>query len=474
MSDRVSKSPMEFIVRLDCRGNIDVAKFSEAIAAELKRQPLFQANATVGHTHRDSFWRPASNCVPQIQWCDGDPDQGRGFPDEFAPIDLESEIGFRFYGWRSIPNDQDRIVMKFVYHHACCDGKGGFQFAENVFHRYQCLMDNKTRCSTDVPAVDEQQLLSRHLLSENKLSLKDRIWRALIVRPKRVAKMLLSKPRVFSSQARIGNDGEGATFADPPRQCTTELSEEETKQLGGFAKKLSASTNTILARELFHTLNDHFENSSNLNNDGNSQTHGTKASRNNRDLRIMVPFSLRDERHQSMPVANCVSIVYLETSSKALEDDNSGAPALVSELVRQVDYIRRWNLQFSWIESINTYARVWPIVRLLKFGRKSRSVTMAPIATTVMTNLGRVFNESELVDGQGEFAVKGLVVESVHVLPPCNATISVNFSVNFYGNCLTLDASYLPSLIAQETAAGMLGMWKRRILDSVAGSTVDS
>ena len=48
MSDRVSAAPMEFIVRLDCVGTIDAPKFSEAIMAELGRQPLFQANASVG------------------------------------------------------------------------------------------------------------------------------------------------------------------------------------------------------------------------------------------------------------------------------------------------------------------------------------------------------------------------------------------------------------------------------------------
>ena len=97
---------------------------------------------------------------------------------------------------------------------------------------------------------------------------------------------------------------------------------------------------------------------------------------------------------------------------------------------------------------------------------------MAPIATTVMTNLGRVFSEGELISN-GELSVKDLVVESVHVLPPCSSNIVVNFSVNFYGNRLTLDASYLGSELAQKAAESLLGSWKRRILDSATGSRIN-
>ena len=89
---------------------------------------------------------------------------------------------------------------------------------------------------------------------------------------------------------------------------------------------------------------------------------------------------------------------------------------------------------------------------------------MAPIATTVMTNLGRAFVNSDLINSDGEMAAKSLVVKSVHIAPPCNATVVVNFSVNFYGNRLTLDINYLPALLTHETAERVLNSWKRRIL----------
>ena len=473
MSDRVTASPMEFVVRLDCVGTVEVEKFADAVSAELERQPLLQANAVVRETHRRSYWRPASNCLPVIEWFEGDPDKGSGFPGNFAPIDLENEIGFRFYGWQYSVNGQPRIAMKFVYHHACCDGKGGIGFAEHAFHRYHALLENKSCAAKEIEEVDEQQILSRNLPAANKLSVSDRIWRALVVRPKRVAKMLISKPRLFSEKIGLPNDGDQDIFANPPRLCTTELSIEETKQLSVLASRLSATSNTILVRELFHVLGDCFKRDSNLFSDDGINPKEPAVGRQKRELRILIPFSLRDSRNSQMPSANCVSMAYLEANEKLLEADNYIDSVLVSDLVRQMSFIRRWNLQYSWIESIDLYAKVWPVVRLFKFRRKNRFGNMAPIATTVMTNLGRAFANSHLVNSAGEMETKSLVVKSVHVAPPCNAAVVVNFSVNFYGSRLTLDINYLPAMLTQETADRILGLWKRRILDSVSEMPVD-
>lgn len=458
MSDRISASPMEFVVRLDCVGDVDAAKLADAILVELKRQPLLQANATVGETHRESFWRPASNCTPKIQWCDGNPDQGRGVPDDFTPIDLENEIGIRFYGWRFLANDQTRIVMKFVYHHSCCDGKGGLAFADNVLHRYQLSMGETASPLGDVAVVDPQQVNRRNLPAASKSGILKRFWRTFVVRPKRAAKMLLSKPHIFRDDTRVPSASNEDIFSDPPRLCSTKLSVPETEQLGELAKKLSATSNTILARELFHSVNDWLT---------------VDSGHKRRNLRILIPYSLRDERHEQMPAANCVSMVYLEASEKMLEADSSDASVLLSEIVRQVDFIRRWNLQYSWIESIAFHGKIWPILKLFKF-RKQGSQNMAPITTTVMTNVGRAFSGSKLRNNDGEIAVDSLVVKSIYVLPPCSATVPFICSVNFYGNRLTLAVNYLPFLLRQETAEGILHSWKKRILASVAAVSDDA
>ena len=170
-----------------------------------------------------------------------------------------------------------------------------------------------------------------------------------------------------------------------------------------------------------------------------------------------------------MPAANCVSMAYLEANEKILEADSLDDPVLVSELARQVKFIRRWQLQYSWIETIDLLGRIRPITKFFKFRNKDRSQNIAPDATAVMTNLGRVFKGSELLNSEGEVAVNSMVVKSVHVSPPCSATVVINFSISFYRNRLTLDVNYLPSLLTKETAKGILDAWKQRLIATAAG-----
>ena len=476
MSDQISHSPMEMVVRLDCVGEIETAKFADAILAELKRQPLLQANATIGKTHRQSYWRPAANCDPEISWSEGNPDEGRGFPNDFVPINLDNEIGFRFYGWRFSADDRPRIVMKFVFHHACSDGKGGLGFVENTLHRYQCLMDEKVGQPSDLASVDEKQILNRNVPAANKLRVTDRIWRALVIRPKRFGNLLLSRPRLFTEYSRISNVSDKVVYADPPQQCSTELSLEETRQFSALTQTMSASSNTILARELFQAVNDCFKTEPRALRNEHTKTAATESDDKRREFQILIPFSLRDDRHKHMPVANCVSMTYVEASEKVLDSDSLNNPVLVSDLARQFNFIRRWNLQYSWVETINLYSRIWPIINFFDLRRMSRKhrqkkdrlKKMGPVTTTVMTNLGRAFSGSHLLNSAGEIAVKSLVVKSVHVSPPCSATVPLNFSINFYGNRLTLDANYLPSLLKRETAEGVLDSWKRRVVATTA------
>ena len=90
MTNDFSSSPMEFVFRVCGTGEIEEEAWAQAILNSLKQHPLLQANASVGPTHRKSSWRPASNKSPVIQWLVGDPNQGRGYPEDFRPIDSVS------------------------------------------------------------------------------------------------------------------------------------------------------------------------------------------------------------------------------------------------------------------------------------------------------------------------------------------------------------------------------------------------
>lgn len=438
MTNDFLSSPMEFVIRLCCVGEIDEAKFAAAISNALKQQPLLQANADVGPTHRQSYWKPAANVAPSVQWLDGDPNQGKGYPDDFETIDLRDEIGIRVYGWQYEVDGQSRIEIKFVFHHACCDGKGAVGFVEQVISEYQLLLGETL--DRNAVSLDCERILDRDRRQPYSFGMIDRVKRALLVRPKRVINMLFRSPAKLCWRPESTNE----LFADPPRLCSVTLDAETTKRLGAFAKSHAASTNAVVAAELFHVLNDCL-----------TDLNGSAAKTNL--LRIMIPFSLRDERHDQMPAANCVSMAYLEMQRDAIDR------GMLANLQQQMVFIRKWKIQYSWIEAIESYARFWPLIRVIKRFQKEDKATRQ-VATAVMSNLGRVFDGACGSESCGKLKAGKLEVETVHLVLPCHENQSVNFAINFYRDRLTLDVSWLPSLVSQQTAQSLLNDWQQRIL----------
>ena len=448
MSNEFSGALMEFVFRLCCTGPIDVESFDKAIVEALKHQPLLQANATIGPTHSTSYWRPATNLTPVIKWLEGDPNVGRAATDDFQPIKLENEIGFRFYGWQVQNDGQPRTEMRFVFQHACCDGKGAISFIEHVLCQYKLLKEGK--CET-MPRFDGDRIQVRDKHAMRSYSIIDRIWRTFIVRPKRAANMLLTKPLALDPPLEANTE----VAAVVPCQCSTTLSKEVTEKLGVHAKAVDATTNLVLARELFHVLGE-FRESNVPKSDGAS---------NGKLLRMLIPFSLRNETHQFMPAANCVSMAYFETKQDLLAQDDAGSPTLIADLVKQLTFIRKWQLQYAWIESIKTYARIWPVIKLLKRSKKKGDGRQ--VATTVLSNFGRVFSGGILASDQGKIKIDSLEIDTVHVVLPCTTKLSINFSVNFYAKRLTLDVSYLPSRVTRQTAQQLLESWRNRVLEAL-------
>ena len=452
MSNEFLGSVIEFAIRLCCTGQVDTERFNTAIVSALKQQPLLQANASIGPTHSSSYWQAAADPAPVIRWLDGKPAIGRAALEDFQPINLEREIGFRFYGWQFQIDGQPQTEMRFIFQHACCDGKGAVSFIEDVLCQYKLLKEGT--CSA-LPKFDGNRILLRDQHTLRSYPLADRIWRTFVVRPRRAANMLLTRP---VSMHCTTNDSPDVS-AMVARQCSVTLSQEATEKIGAYAHSLGATTNLILARELFHVLGDYLKTNST---DANKSLTSSL-------VRILIPYSLRNERHQFMPAANCVSMAYLETKLDSLCQESQESSPLLEDLMEQFAFIEKWQLQYAWIEAIRAYARLWPLIGLLKRGRE-KSVGRPvgrQVATTVLSNLGRVLSGGCLPNCKGKIVVDSLEIETVHLILPCTDKLSVNFAVNFYRDCLTLDISYLPSMVTRETAQDLLDSWRCRILDTV-------
>ena len=402
--------------------------------------------------------------VPVIKWLEGDPSLGRGSTDGFRPIELENEIGFRFYGWQYHDESELRTEMRFVFQHACSDGKGAFSFVEDVLCHYKLLIDGNGKPGDAALSFDCERILDRDQRPEAG-GLAGRIWRTLVVRPKRAINMLFTRPLSLSSTE--GDEVDEGELIEPPRQCSITLSREVTEELGRLANSVGATTNLVLVRELFHILGDCVERSEGKS--ASASASGTKGDL----LRLLIPFSLRNETHRRMPAANCVSMAYLEAKRNSLVDDDGENRTLLKDLIKQMAFIRKWQLQFSWAESIESYARLWPVIKLFKRKKESGGQNSRQIATAVLTNLGRVFSRGLLPTSDGKIQIGSLEVETAHLVVPCTAKQNVNFSVNFYGDRLTIEVSYLPSKVTVESAQRILDSWRARVVEVARESSAE-
>ena len=446
MSKACGSSPMEFSIRLISVGVLSREKFEQAIETALKTQPMLQANAAIGDTYLLSRWRPAEDIKPKIFWMETDSALENKIPADFESIDLSTEIGFRLYSYRCLDGGkQECNELNFLFHHACCDGKGAISFITQVLHTYEKLSSQPNHSPPPLVRVDD--ILLRTLEPPKTLRLVDRLRKSCFISPKRFLTATFRKPAAISIDYE--NASESNFYHEPPRQCSLSLDLETTRQLGQFSNRQQTTTNNVLICKLFRAIDDFLRDSR------------RDKSNRQRPIRIFIPFSLRDSKQQHMPAANCVSMTFIEANAERL-----ASKKLLEHVTCRIDFIHKWQLQHGWAQAAESYARAWPLFRMFK-SRRNVATAQHPekkIATSILSNLGGVFKTASFPTEQGQVRIGDLLIRSVHLALPCTAAMPATFSVNFYGGRLNLDVTYLPTVISEADAQKLLTSWRDNIL----------
>ena len=219
------------------------------------------------------------------------------------------------------------------------------------------------------------------------------------------------------------------------------FSREFTESLTGSARACGATLNDLIVRDFFLTLNEW------------NRSHHLQA---NRVIRLMIPFSLRTEKHARMPAANCVSMVYMAASAKMLKNPSR----LLASVTRQRKFIRKWHIEHSWNQTAGLIASSPLIAKLARRSVKRR------IATSVLTNLGRVFHQSGFPETNGEIQCGDLVLKSVVMVPPTDASTTLTVGCNSYAEKLTVALNYHSQQFAESDAKQFLTLFVNRLQDS--------
>jgi hypothetical protein len=425
-SDDRPDYPTAFPVELSFSGQLDEQAFRAAVVAAQSRHPLLAA--LIDDSGPRPQWVSCGEQVPTVDWAvEGVPIT---HPDG-AYINLRREVGLRV--WVRTGGATSRA--RFEFHHACCDGLAAFQFLEDFLLSYVITLGSADE-NPPLAQLSAERLLDRGtLIVENSekpslaIALRDawvtaRVWteilfqrstvlavpgastngaleeRVLRVAPQPVPNSIESLDEILGFETRL-------------------LGSEETRQLRAVAALHRTTLNDVFVRDVLIVLRD-----------WNHAHGGTSRGR----LRVSVPINVRGRAEQDMPAANRIGFAFVVPESCDFSEEST----LLAAVHQQMEQIREWKLALYFLGGLAFASSLKGVVPWAL--RRNRS-----FATTVLSNLSRVFVKTPLPRRNGQLVCGNVVLERVTGVPPIRPLTRAAIAVIEYAGetavCLRCDPS---------------------------------
>lgn len=422
--------PMNGVFRLRFAGHLDRDAFEAALANAVQRHPLLRATID-RKSKRRPRWIDHPDWLPTVQWqAETNPS---GFPSA-AHVDLTQEPGTRV--WIVDREDGHDVVLQA--HHCCTDALGMSKVFEDLLIGY-ALNQGITDPVDSLPELEMKRLGGRGAPGLN-------AWKVLKRAHKQamglhgVRKFVMhSAVPLAQADAGIDETVPPATFPNP---LTFDLNSNETKALIGTAKSQEVTVNDLLARDLFLAI-------------------GTWRKANNigrdRDwLRLSVPVNLRTPNDQSMPMANSVSMFFLDRQPRCFSDPGG----LLKGIYRQTQRIKRLELQYTFIFSLGLSRRI-P-------GGLSRTTAVDKCqSTSCLSNLGPVLARTPLPRDDGRIVSGNVTLEELDFVIPLRPLLNAAFCVYTYAGRLRVLMHYNPRTIAENCSSDLLRTYAHQIRQTI-------
>lgn len=420
--------PMSIFLRLRFSGRLDRPAAETALRTAVARHPLVSAMARRVGRHRFE-WVAAD--PPSLQWTAG-PRDGP-FPPTKG-IDLFSEPGVRVWA----VDDTVGSALVIEMHHACCDGLGMFQLAEDFLLAYAAATGQASAavplCPLDVKMLPRR---GRFGLSLGKFlrMLPDQLVGLLGAR-----QFLMRRP-VPVLPTKDADPG-AALPESYPAVITHALDQGEMDLLKALAKREGATVNDWLVRDLFLALADF------------RSRHQANAP--DEWLRFSVPVNLRGPGDQRLPAANVVSMVFLDRRLPDFADPRG----LLAGIHDEMQLIKRCKLGFTFIWSL--YA-----CRALPGGLARMTRGDNCTATTVITNLGTPLSQLPLPRQSGRIVAGNVTLDGLDIVAPIRYGTAAAFAVFCYAEALCVTLHYDVRQLTPVQAADLLETYVRQIGRSI-------
>ena len=326
------------------------------------------------------------------------------------PIDIRREAGLRLWA----VGDHERTDLTVQLHHVACDALGTVRFLEELLCRYagQIGIDGLP----PLPPSRPEKLRRRGRFGLNAWQL-FRTLGCQAVGLLGVWKFAVHRPAPLGAQ--VSPQAARALPAAYPATLTHRLTVEESAGLRRSAKASTVSLNDLLARDLFLAFED---------------WRAQHAPGRRHDwLRLTVPVSLRTPADGDMPVANVISMVFLDRRPADMADPGR----LLQGIHAEMGQIKRFGLGLTFVLSL------WAVRRLPGgVPRMARKAQCA--ATSLLSNLGPVLADVKLPRQGGRIVLGGAVLESIDAVGPLRPQTYTAFSVLSYAGQLGITLHYDP------------------------------
>ena len=452
-------------------GPFDRDAFAAAHRTAAGRHPLLWAKLAGGWD--DLRWEPG-DAVPPLTWGDGP-------VDGTAALDLRGGVGMTVHGWTRpavdpeaadppsgeivVPRSDERdatdrtdtaavTVVRYTWHHAVCDARGGRQYLIDKFAVYARLTGGDVQ---PPPRLEPGRLADRGTApatfgggdaataakAETTGWQKVRnAWGFHVLTPRPIA-----APPASTGNAVPPADA-GQLVLDAP------LTRSRTDALHAAAADRGVTTNDLAVAVLLRTLadwNDEF---------GPADPHrpspfSTKRWRKKR-LRVLIPVDLRTPADRRLPAANRITFTFLSRPLADCRDLDAMLPAVADELKQ----MRRTRIGLDFFHGIAASSQSPRVFRW--------TAELPECMTTTVLSYPGVLGGRALArrfpTRDGKLVLGDTVVERITGAPPVRKGVRAGFGVADYAGRFTISIRADRRFFDERAAGELLSRYVRGLL----------
>lgn len=417
LADDRPSHPMVIASQFCFSGTPPVAALETAFEDVIRREPLLTARIDCSRLGRPRWVRGPAPQFHRVT-SSGAPSVGAvSFP-RLSPRDgpvVHAELVESPGSW----------TINIAVHHAACDGLGLVGFMERWLLEAAGLQGRRARPTHEVLAC----LQARGRVATS--------WDGFL-RMLPDLRVGLAGVRQFMSRRVLELGTRGTACVEPastvwsPTILVAEIDTGTFTQVEAAARAQGVTVNDILAAAFLAVVTEAAEG------------FGAEASGNDW-IRLSVPVSLRTKSDHLLPAANRVSMVFLDRQ----REHSADRQALVRGVHAEMELIRSHALGHIMPMSLE-------LGRLMPGGLHRTANRQAAQATAVLSNLGRCFHRSPLIDASGSLQIGDSVLESWWIVPPVRPGTALAVATHETGGRRIVAAHVDPAVLSPDAASSIL------------------